>query len=286
MPKKSIDSGGGQEAAGIWGKVKKKLGALPIDSTPKALLVAGVIALVCGYLVTSSNVLLKPRHLANLEWDQQKNLLDMVRNQPGIQELFEEVSAEHVKAHVIELETGQYMRAIDPNEFDQRAAAKLPDQSIEIPVDKDLAKIKRREKYAKIYLVSKDREIKMIILPVYGSGYASTLYGYLGLAADANTVVGLTFYEHAETPGLGARVGDAKWLQQWQGKQVRDSDGDIRIGVARGQVPASSPAAAYEVDGLSGATRTSRSVTGLLRYWLGDDGFGPYLNTLKSSKPE
>ncbi|WP_323751416.1 Na(+)-translocating NADH-quinone reductase subunit C [Marinobacter sp.] len=286
MPKKSIDSGGSKEAEGIWGRAKRKMAALPIDSTPKALLVAGVIGLICGYLVTSSNVLLKPRYLANQEWDQQKSLLDMVRSQPGMQELFEEVSAEHVKAHVIDLETGQHLQAIDPNEFDQRAAAKLPDQSIEIAVDKDLAKIKRREKYAKVYLVSKDREIKMIILPVYGSGYASTLYGYLGLAADANTVVGLTFYEHAETPGLGARVGDAKWLQQWQGKQVRDSEGEIRIGVARGQVPASSPSAVYEVDGLSGATRTSRSVTGLLRYWLGDDGFGPYLSTLRPPEPE
>ena len=94
-------------------------------------------------------------------------------------------------------------------------------------------------------------------------------YGYLGLEADANTVIGLNFYEHSETPGLGARVSDPTWLDQWREKKIHDSEGNLRIGVARWRVAADSPAAAYEVDGLSGATRTSRSVHHILRFWLG-----------------
>ncbi len=284
MQKKSIESSEERNAESEQAKGQGLFGAfraLPKDSVPKALLLALIVSVVGGYLVTSSTVLLKPKYLANQERERQEYLLDIVQRQPGMQGLFETVEAEQVKAQVIDLETGQPLPAIDPQTFDQRRAAKDPDQSIEIPSSRDFANIKRREKFAKVYQVETGSELKMIILPVYGKGFTSTLYGYLGLAADTNTVIALNFYEQAETPGLGARVGDSQWLQQWQGKKIRDPVGNLRIGVARGSVLASSPAAAYEVDGISGATWTSRSVTDLLRFWLGDDGFGPYLETVR-----
>ncbi len=289
MQKKSIESSEERNAESEQAKGQGLFGAfraLPKDSVPKALLLALIVSVVGGYLVTSSTVLLKPKYLANQERERQEYLLDIVQRQPGMQGLFETVEAELVKAQVIDLETGQPLPAIDPQTFDQRRVAKDPDQSIEIPSNRDLANIKRREKFAKVYQVKRGNEIQMIILPVYGKGFTSTLYGYLGLAADGNSVIALSFYEHAETPGLGARVGDPAWLQQWQGKKVRDPEGTLRIGVARGSIVASSPNASYEVDGISGATWTSRSVTNLLRFWLGEDGFGPYLSRLQSPEGE
>lgn len=289
MQKKSIDSPGNAEIEGEQAKPAGLLGAflaLPKDSTAKALLVALMVSVIGGYLVSSSNVFLKPRYLANQEREQQAYLLSIVRRQPGMEGLFDAVDADQVRAQVVDLESGRHLPERDPGEFDQRQAAKDPAQSVEIPTGRDLANIKRREKYAKIFEVRTGDELKMIILPVYGKGFTSTLYGYLGLAADGNSVIALSFYEHAETPGLGARVSDQDWLDLWRGKKVRDPAGNVRIGVARGTVLASSPAAPYEVDGISGATWTSRSVTGLLRFWLGDDGYGPYLETLRSEQTD
>ncbi|NNL65750.1 MAG: FMN-binding protein, partial [Myxococcales bacterium] len=95
--------------------------------------------------------------------------------------------------------------------------------------------------------------------------------------ADTQTVRGLDFYEHGETPGLGSEIQNPAWRALWPGKRVRDAEGRVRLGVARGPIDPRSADAAHQVDGISGATKTGEGVTHLLRFWLGPDGFGPYL---------
>ena len=133
---------------------------------------------------------------------------------------------------------------------------------------------------ATVYLVRQRDELQQVILPVHGPGLWSTMYGYLALAADGNTVRGLRFYSHAETPGLGDQVDNPDWREQWVGKHVYDANGESRIEVIRGKVQdEESP---FEIDGLSGATLTGRGVTQLVRYWTGPQGFGPYLQRLQA----
>jgi Na+-transporting NADH:ubiquinone oxidoreductase subunit C len=119
-------------------------------------------------------------------------------------------------------------------------------------------------------------ELKAIILPIEGKGLWSTLYGYLALAPDANTVVGITFYDHGETPGLGGEVDNPRWQALWPNRKAYDARGNAALRVKKGRAgpPEEDP---HQVDGLSGATITSRGVTALIQFWLGDDGFGPYL---------
>jgi Na+-transporting NADH:ubiquinone oxidoreductase subunit C len=69
---------------------------------------------------------------------------------------------------------------------------------------------------------------------------------------------------------------------QFVGKRVYDEQGETRIRVVKGHVPAGSPGAAYEIDGISGATLTADGVTNLLRYWFGEQGFEPYLAKLRA----
>jgi Na+-transporting NADH:ubiquinone oxidoreductase subunit C len=126
--------------------------------------------------------------------------------------------------------------------------------------------------------------IQVLILPVWGSGYQSTLFGYLALAGDGNTVLALKFYQHGETPGIGARIEDPNWTALWAGKQIYDERDEVRIGVAKGPVARGSSRYTHEVDGLSGATRTSDGVTNLLRYWLSDHGYGPYLKRIRRAE--
>lgn len=255
---------------------------MPNDRPAKTFLVALTVSLVCALVVSTTAVLLKPLHLANRERERQEHILAIVERLPGVKELFETVEARQVEAHVVELSTGNYVRALDPEDYNQRAAAKNPQLSIEIPDEHDIAGINRRARYAPVYLVTKDDEIKLIILPVHGSGYVSTLYGFLALAGDASTVVALSFYEHAETPGMGAQVDSEAWRSQWYGKKVYDEQGQVRLSVALRPVDPASPDSAYLVDGITGATRTSEGVGNLLRFWLGEYGFGPYLQKIQS----
>jgi len=118
-----------------------------------------------------------------------------------------------------------------------------------------------------------------VVLPVYGKGLWSTLYGYLALKKDIETVQGLTFYEHGETPGLGGEVDNANWKAQWVGRQVYDETGTPALGVSKGPAPEEDP---FLVDGLSGATITSIGVSNLVQYWVSDEAYGSYLNKLKS----
>ena len=98
---------------------------------------------------------------------------------------------------------------------------------------------------------------------------------------DGNSVLGLTFYEHAETPGLGGEVDNPRWKAQWPGKQIMDDGGNIKLHILKGK--AEQPDA-YTVDGLSGATLTTRGVDNLIHYWLGEHGFGPYLARIRAGE--
>jgi len=145
----------------------------------------------------------------------------------------------------------------------------------------DLAKIKRRAKSVPVYLVMKEDQIDTVILPIYGKGLWSTMYAFLALEGDTNTVKGLSFYEHAETPGLGGEVDNELWKKSWKGKKVFSPDWAPVIDLPKAKVDPQRPEAIHQVDGLSGATLTTRGVKNLLRYWLGENGYGPFLANLR-----
>jgi Na+-transporting NADH:ubiquinone oxidoreductase subunit C len=71
------------------------------------------------------------------------------------------------------------------------------------------------------------------------------------------------------------------WRAQVNGKQLFDSNSEPRIMVIKGSVDESSPTAQYELDGLAGATLTGRGITALVHYWIGDHGYGPYLDRMR-----
>ncbi|NNL56211.1 MAG: NADH:ubiquinone reductase (Na(+)-transporting) subunit C, partial [Pseudomonadales bacterium] len=155
-----------------------------------------------------------------------------------------------------------------------------PARSTRLDSDADLAKISRRENQALVYLVESNGSFEKVILPVHGYGLWSTLYGFIALESDLNTVAGLGFYDHAETPGLGGEVDNPRWKAQWPGKKVY-KNGDVELGLLKGAVDPSAPNAKYKVDGLSGATLTGRGVTNLIQFWLGENGFRPFLENFK-----
>jgi Na+-transporting NADH:ubiquinone oxidoreductase subunit C len=273
MPAESLR----QPGAGGW-----NLLTMSNDDPRKILGVAIILCLVCAVLVSGAAVLLKPlqeRNQALAIKQQIVGVAGLAADGADTEQLFRD----RIETRIVDLDTGAYADDIDPESFDQRAAAKDPATSIALPRTEDIAGIKRRARHAPVYLVRHDGRLETVIIPVHGYGLWSTLYGFLALAGDGRTITGITFYEHAETPGLGDAIESPAWQAQFHGKLAYDEQGKVRIDVIKGQVDPASPQARYQVDGIAGATLTSNGVTHLLRFWLGDQGFGPYLNTLRST---
>ncbi len=252
------------------------------DSILKTLVVAIGLCLVCSLIVSMSAVSLKPKQVFNKQVDKQGNILSVV----GLLNDKADIAADYkqnIESVVVDLETGEFVTDIDANTYDQRSASADPALSIALDKKADIAGIGRRAKNASVYLVRDDKgAIKYYILPVHGYGLWSTLYGFLALEADANTVFGLSFYDHKETPGLGGEVDNPKWKAIWKGKKVYDADGQAALSVVKGAVNPASSTIDYEVDGLAGATLTSRGVSNMITYWLGDNGFNQFLKNERS----
>ncbi len=249
------------------------------DSAAHTLLVAFLLCVVCSVLVSAAAVTMKPRQVMNQEMDIRTNLLRVAGLIPAagkVDHAAIEAAYKKITPVVIDLATGKRAE-IDPAAYDPEAAAKDPATIYRIPAGKDLARIRTRSRYALVYLVREGGRVSQIVLRIHGKGLYSTLYGFLALAADTRTVKGLAFYSQGETPGLGGEVDNPRWKAKWPGKTVYDDNWQPNIRLVKGGVPPNSPGAGHEVDALSGASMTSRGVQNLLLYWLGEDGYGPFL---------
>lgn len=261
--------------------LSRLLGA-PKNSLAKTLLVPLIVSLLSAVLVAGAAISLRPQYEQNVELNRQRNILaaaDLLDSGESAAALFDQV-----EARVVDLTTGDYATDMDLVTLEQARVSRDPAIRVAVPADLDIALIKERSRYAVVYLLYDADRLQQIILPVYGYGLWSTMYGYVALEADANTVVGLRFHQHGETPGLGGEIDNPKWQRLWRGKKIFDAGADPLIEVVKGSVPITNDGRdAYQVDGISGATLTGRGVTNLLRYWLGPHGFGPFLQTLRDN---
>jgi Na+-transporting NADH:ubiquinone oxidoreductase subunit C len=263
-------------ARGLW------LFSRPNDDPGKILAVAITLCLVCSVLVSSAAVLLKPLQDRNQALAVRKQIVSVAGYQADNPQEVEALFQQHIETRIVDLDSGEFDDSVDPANFNSHAASRDPATSRALGPGEDPARIKRRPDEAPVYLVRDGKRIKTIILPVYGYGLWSTMYGLIALAGDGRTVTGLSFYEHGETPGLGDFIESPKWQAQFPGKLAFDEQGKLRLGVIKGGVKPGSPDAKYEVDAVAGATLTSNGVNNLLHYWLGAQGFGPFLARLQA----
>jgi Na+-transporting NADH:ubiquinone oxidoreductase subunit C len=257
-------------------------------------LVSTLLCLVCSLLVSGAAILLRKQQVENVELFRKRNVLQVVgmdkaaiENAGGVAKAF----ADSVTDLLIDLKSGEV--AIDqlsesmklsPEEalvkFDPIKAAKnaANDPSLATVFNnkrEDVAGLGvGRENFAHVYRYQAQGQEPVWIFPIRGRGLWSTLKGFVALESDLQTVVGLTFYEHAETPGLGGEVDNPNWKQKWIGKKVFGPNGEVKIEVLKGSA---SPTDEFAVDGLSGATITSKGVSNMLDFWLGPQGFGPFI---------
>ncbi len=239
---------------------------------------AAVLCFVCSIMISSANVGLRGRQEVNKILDKQKSVLQAAwLVQPGeklnrarVEELFK-----NIRVRVLDLSTDTIQEDVNPDTFDEES---IP----EVAAPANNAGIRELKEQMKIYEVMDGDKVSMFVLPVVGKGLWSTMSGFLALDADTRTIRGLTYYDQAETPGLGGEVVNPKWKALWPGRLAYDDEWNVKIAVIKG--PAGSVEQnPYAVDGLSGATLTSRGVTNMLQFWLGENGFAPFLKSFRES---
>ena len=238
---------------------------------------------VCAVFVSSLAVSLAERQEVNAILDKKKNVLKAA-GMLGPDEVIEATEVESrfasFEAVVVDLATGQEVADIDPTTFDQQKAKKDPSRSEVAP--KNNAGIARVPNHALVYKKkADDGSLDMVVLPVEGYGLWSTLLGFLAVDADLNTIRGLAYYDHKETPGLGGEVDNPNWQALWPERKIFDASGSVAIEVIKGSAGpvAEDP---HRIDGLAGATITARGVGNMMKFWLGEEGFGPYFAQLRA----
>lgn len=263
----------------------------PKSNNTKTISVALTLCLVCSVLVSAVAVGLKPAQVENARLDRNKNILvaagmfdPSTDTADDVAERFKDFDVE-----IVDLTAGNYLDddalmevgIEDRNAYDASQATKNQALSEDLGAN-DLAGIGRVPKYAKVYVKNDDAgNPEMVVLPVQGYGLWGTMYGFLTLESDMNTIRGISFYEHKETPGLGARIEEPEWRAKWQGIHSYDEGGDVATGVTKAGNPKEN-----WVDGISGATLTSRGVSNMIQFWLGENGYKPYLDALREESGE
>lgn len=252
------------------------------------LLVAVSVCLVCSIVVSSAAVVLKPRQVANQEYDQKQNILraagmlEQGRNVDAQGRTVDELFSEF-EVRAVDLRTGEFTDEVNPGDYDPIRAAKSAQTSTNLSQQQDIATLGRREDISEVFLRRDAQgQIDKVVLPVRGYGLWGTLFGYLALEGDLRTVAGLGFYEHKETPGLGGEVDNPRWKSQWTGVKIYNDQGDPAVRLVKTRSPETSPNSQHEVDALSGATLTTKGVENLIRFWTGELGFGPFLENLRA----
>lgn len=258
----------------------------PKSNNSKTIIVALTLCLVCSVLVSAVAVGLKPAQVENARLDRNKNILvaagmfdPETDTAADVAERFKDFDVE-----IVDLNAGNYLSddelaAVgidDRNTYDASQASKNKALSEDLG-ENDLASIGRKPKYAKVYVKNDDAgDPEMVVLPIQGYGLWGTIYGFLTLESDMNTIKGISFYEHKETPGLGARIEEPKWRAMWSGIHSYDESGEVATGVTKAGNPKDN-----WVDGISGATLTSRGVSNMIQFWLGEQGYKPYLDHVR-----
>ena len=255
---------------------------MAVSSTKQTIGITLGVCLVCSVLVSVAAVTLKPIQQKNAETDKLKNIL-MAAGLLGENTNIEKTYEKNIHPVLIDLSSGKEVQnppnpSLAPDQYDLKAVAKDPLTNRSINPDEDWAHIREMPKIVLVYQVIKNDSVDQWILPVYGKGLWSTMYGLLALDRDLRTVRGFTFYEHGETPGLGGEVDNPAWKRQWIGKKISDGSGALRIQVIKAKVSADDPDAAYKIDGLSGSTLTTRGVNNLIQFWLGEEGYATFMH--------
>lgn len=255
-------------------RLRRNILALPNESRTKTIAVAFLASIVCAVMVTGATVILRPIQAQNRAMEQQARLEALLAEIPGLSEILANSDAA-LSTVVVDLRRGEAATEVTSENF----ADALGDSVnwTELSPQEDIAGLGSRADFKQIYLLrGAEEEVELVILPISGTGYGGPIEAMIAIGDDMNTVAALAIMSHSETPGLGARIDEPAWRQQFVGKAIADETGTPRLAVARGAATTE-----FEVDAITGATRTNNAITRMLQFWLGPLGYGPVLDAIR-----
>lgn len=226
-----------------------------------------VICILCSLLLSATASVLKERQDYNVEIDRKMNVLkafgvDITHEDGGhlTADEIERYFRDHISELVLDGASGQVLEGVTSSSLkadEVESRAKLP-----------------------LYVWREEGVVRKYAFPVSGKGLWSTIYGYLSLDANLSEIVGVTFYKHGETPGLGGEV-ETDWFQrQFPGKKVFADGQRLKFEVVKGKVADRYPGGSdHAVDGISGATITGNGVTKFINRDL--DRYEKYFSAIR-----
>jgi len=224
-----------------------------------------VVCVTCSVLLALTAGGLKPIIEKNEVFDIHRNILKAVdlydKNDKASPEQIESTYSERIKGFVVD-ENGNVIPGKDPSNIDPDTEQNL------LPI------------FARL----DNSSVSAYCIPISGMGLWSTLYGYLAVKNDGETVMGITFYKHGETPGLGGEI-EADWFtSNFKDKKIFDSTGKLTsITIAKGSVSDDNKNRIHMVDGISGATMTGNGVNIFLKSNL--EKYEPLLKNIILGNP-
>jgi Na+-transporting NADH:ubiquinone oxidoreductase subunit C len=249
----------------------------------KAFIVGIVIALICSVLVSGSVVLLKPIQEKSREQDRINNIVLAA----GFSE--EEISTvfTQFKPLMVKLEDGSYSdENINAQAWyaDFNVMLRTPSAVTPLEKDEDVAAIGVKPKEMLAYVYYENDKPEIAVLQIYGAGLWSTMYGYLAIDLNDESIMGIKFYSHGETPGLGGEIDNPRWQAKWVGRSIYDPEGEVVFYFSRTPVTASTANAMYKVDSLSGATLTTEGLRNTIYFWMGPNGYKPFIDNIRGAE--
>ena len=250
------------------------------DSFVGTMIFTVTLCLLCSFMITGTSELLKERKLVKKRTELMRNVLiaaDVeISKDADVKALFDK----DVKPLLVSLDTGVIDSESNVMDFDERMASINPETSSK--PKKDTAKIKTRADQVRVFKVFDDNgKLSSVVVPIYGKGLWSMIYGFVALKPDLNTIENIVVYEHGETPGIGDFLNDPEWTAQWHNKQIFDEKGNVAFKVVKG---GAKDGDVHGVDAVSGATMTGRGLQRAVQFWFGSEGFETFFQKLKASE--
>ncbi len=239
--------------------------AINTNSNTYTIIYASVVVVIVAFLLAFVSKVLEPQSKANERIDKKKQILSSL-NIRGLKN--GEVEA-------------RYEKVIQADQIINSEAKVIADGKQH---DKDGFALSMKEigpNRLPIYVcrIAPGNEGLKYVFPLVGKGLWGAIWGYIALNSDLLTVYGVYFSHQSETAGLGARITEAEFQQQFVGKHISKPGSDkIDLAVVKnGKVQDPS----VQCDGITGATLTSDGVSLMLQ-----EGLANYRNFLhQKQKP-
>ena len=216
-----------------------------VQSNTYTFIYASVLVIVVALGLALTSISLKDRQQRNIELEKKQNILASFGIQ-GTRDEAEKLYDQYIKEAFAVNYEGEKLDNIDAFNVSLEEEQRKPVE----------------ERIYPVYEAEKDGKT-IYIFPVRGKGLWGPIWGYVALEDDFNTIYGVTFDHKSETPGLGAEITTDAFKSQFVGKKLFDDAHKFTsvVVMKHGKADPNDP---HQVDGLSGATLTSKGLSDML----------------------